>query len=248
MAKMKRITISFFLALIMCFSFSSVFTVSADELSSDDWEEISLNLQQGGEQSGEDFNFIKNNTSDNDDGEWILLLGIGFIVLGLCGITYAVLSSKKQRAIAKKRREDYIRNMNNNRRKSPQNRPRSRTDSLYANTSQKKISEGKRAQDLSSQQSTHDFIKGSRFADEGVRIPRYQASSNSSYGDDYDISNRRYKNNEDVKTYNRKSSQVNRSADYEDISSFSSNDNNIYSSSSKQRSVNKNYINDYLEY
>ena len=134
MAKMKRITISFFLALIMCFSFSSIFTVSADELSSDDWEEISLNLQQGGEQSGEDFNFIKENNGKSDDGEWILYVGIGLVVLGLLGITYAVLSSKRQRAIAKKRRDAYIRNAKAANRKRVNSTQQSRGRTKQAST------------------------------------------------------------------------------------------------------------------
>lgn len=249
MAKLKRITLSLFLALIMCFSFSTAFTVSADELSSDDWEQISLDLQQGSdEQSGEDFNFIKNNTANNDDGEWILFLGLGFVLIGLCGITYAVLSSKKQRAIAKKRREDYIRNMNTNRRKAPQNRARSRSGSLSSNTPQSRTSAGKRAQDISSRQSSHDFIKGSRYADEGVKRPRHQTSSNS-YGDSFDITSHRYReDNDDVKTYTRKSSTINKNPDYEDTSSFSSSDTNIYSSSSKNSNEKENYINDYIDY
>lgn len=123
MAKMKRMTAALFLALFMCFSFSSIFTVSADELSSDDWEQISLDLQQGDQRSGEDFNFIKNNTAGSDDGEWILYLGIGFVVLGLCGITFAVFSSKRQRALARKRRAEYIKRLNSQQRPTAQRRP-----------------------------------------------------------------------------------------------------------------------------
>lgn len=257
MAKMKRITISFFLVLIMCFSFSSVFTVTADELSSDDWEQISLDLQQGGEQSGEDFNFIKDNNGKGDDGDWILYLGIALIAVGILGMTYAFLSSKRQRALAKKRRDDYIRNLNaQNRRKtaaSQQSRPRTRQQTSgrpQQSQSQRRPSSG------SSPRRTYDeydHIKGSSYVDSGVRRtgsqPQYE-----SYDDGYDNNGySRYpeqrnqiRDDGDVKTYKRRSSQPRKTPGYEDISSFSSPDGrDIYSSSSRR---NSKYINDYIDY
>lgn len=263
MAKMKRITISFFLALIMCFSFSSIFTVKADELSSDDWEQISLDLQQGGEQSGEDFNFIKDNNGKSDDGEWILYLGIGLVVIGILGITYAVLSSKRQRAIARKRRDDYIRNLNaQNRRRTnaaQQSRPRTRQQSSVRpqqSQSQRRPSSSssgntRRAYDESNQYNSYDYIKGSRYVDGGVRrtnsrVP--QDSYNDGYGSDgygnYSQQGNRMPD-DDMKTYTRKPSQPRKSPGYEDISSFSSSDRDIYSSSSRRKSK---YINDYIDY
>lgn len=263
MAKMKRITISFFLALIMCFSFSSIFTVKADELSSDDWEQISLDLQQGGEQSGEDFNFIKDNNGKSDDGEWILYLGIGFVVVGLLGITYAVLSSKRQRAIARRRREDYIRNLNaqNKRRtaSSQQNRPRTRqqpSGRVQQSQGQRRPSASssgntRRAYDESDRYGSYDYIKGSRYVDSGVRRSNSQIPQNS-YNDGYGNDGygnypqqRNQMQDDDVKTYTRKPSQPRKSPGYEDISSFSSSDRDIYSSSTRRKSK---YINDYIDY
>lgn len=255
MAKMKRITISFFLALIMCFSFSSIFTVSADELSSDDWEEISLNLQQGGEQSGEDFNFIKENNGKSDDGEWILYVGIGLVVLGLLGITYAVLSSKRQRAIAKKRRDAYIRNAKAANRKRVNSTQQSRGRTKQASTAKPQQGQRRsasssgstrRAYDESGKYDSYNSIKGSRYVDGGVRRTNSQPSQDF-YDDGYGRSASQQSQfaDDDVKTYTRKSSQPRKTPGYEDISSFSSSDRDIYSSSSRK---NSKYINDYIDY
>lgn len=255
MAKMKRITISFFLALIMCFSFSSIFTVSADELSSDDWEEISLNLQQGGEQSGEDFNFIKENNGKGDDGEWILYVGIGLVVMGALGITYAVLSSKRQRAIAKKRRDAYIRNAKAANRKRVNSTQQSRGRTKQASTAKPQQGQRRpasssgstrRAYDESGKYNSYNSIKGSRYVDGGVRRTNSQPSQDF-YDDGYgrSASQKSQFADDDVKTYTRKSSQPRKTPGYEDISSFSSSDRDIYSSSSRK---NSKYINDYIDY
>lgn len=257
MAKMKRITVSVFLALIMCFSFSTIFTVQADELSSDDWEQISLDLQQG-DQSGEDFNFIKENSPSADDGEWMLYVGIGFVAIGILGITYTVLSSKRQRALARKRREDYIRNLNAASRRRPSNygQPRNRTRQpeqrrpVQSQTQRRPAPSngGRRAYDESDRYNSYDYIKGSRYVDGGVR--RQNSQYSGGYSDGYRSS---YQNNEqfsdDVKTYTRRQTQTRRSPDYEDISSFSSSDRDIYSSSArKPNSTKSKYINQYLDY
>lgn len=259
MAKMKRITISVFLALIMCFSFSSVFTVNvnADELSSDDWEQISLDLQQGGEQSGEDFNFIKDNNGKGDDGEWILFLGIGFVAVGLLGITYAVLSSKRQRAIARRRREEYIRNLSASGRRRPSSTQQGRAKpKQYSGRPQQ--SQGQRRQPSPSgsarrqydEGSQYEYIKGSSYADGGVRrsnshsqLPPDYYDYNDGYGNS--VPNRSQMPDDDMKTYTRRPSKPRKSPGYEDISSFSSSDRDIYSSSSRK---NSKYINDYIDY
>lgn len=277
MAKMKRITAALFLALFMCFSFSSIFTVNADELSSDDWEQISLDLQQGDQQSGEDFNFIKNNNGNNDDGEWILYLGAGFVVLGLCGITYAVLSSKRQRALAKKRRAEYIRRMNNQRKASPE----SRRTSPARNPQQRRPVQGQQQsrntgaaqspRGYNQQRRPDSYNSGYGTGNSGYQDnrTRYQNSrenngmdvysnsydnygnniySSGDYNDGYRVSGRNSREpvNDGTRTYNRRPVQNDRSSDqYEDISSFSSSDKNIYSSSTRK---NNKYINDYIDY
>lgn len=279
MAKMKRITAALLLALVMCFSFSSISTVSADELSSDDWEQISLDLQQGDQQSGEDFGFIKNNTSDSDDGEWILYLGIGFVVLGLCGITYAVLSSKRQRALAKKRRAEYIRRMNNQKRnpsevrrgtRNPQQRRPVQNQQTARGNANTGVSRGG-GQQRSQNNYGGGYIKGSsRYADGGARNSQpsygnntdmYSDSSYGAYGGNYrnesynrgnyddgfrtaEINNSRNYQEDGTRSYSRNPAQNRWSDQYEDISSFSSADKNIYSSSSRKN----NYINDYIDY
>lgn len=68
--------------------------VDNSELSSNDWKEITANLKtvDADTSDGDDFNFIKNNNSLSDDGEWMLILSIVLLVLGFAGIGYVVAS------------------------------------------------------------------------------------------------------------------------------------------------------------
>lgn len=68
-------------------------------LSKNDWNEISENLKNASadDSDGDDFGFIKKNTSTNDNGEWMLFLGIACLLLGLAGITYFIVATIKSR-------------------------------------------------------------------------------------------------------------------------------------------------------
>lgn len=278
MAKMKRITAALFLALFMCFSFSSIFTVSADELSSDDWDQISLDLQGGDQQSGEDFGFIKNNNGGFDDGEWILYLGIGLIVVGMCGIVFAVLSSKRQRALARKRRAEYIKRMNSQQKRVPPDAQR-RSVNMRNPQQRRPVQTQQQSRNIASQsprtynqprRQQYDYIKGSsRYVDGGSRyqpsqknIPadmysesngeyidrNYNGNYNADYEDGYRVSRRTTReplnNSSNINSGRPVQGQPN--DQYEDISSFSSADKNIYSSSTRKN--NNKYINDYIDY
>lgn len=83
-------------------------TVDSNELNSSDWK-IALDLSSGQDGSN-DFNFIKNNKSADDENSnyWMLFLGIGLIAAALAGIigtiVYCVHKSKKIKAGMGKRR------------------------------------------------------------------------------------------------------------------------------------------------
>ena len=71
--------------------------VDTNELTSDDWALITSSNSNSTENS---FDFIKNNTSSNDNGKWILYSGLGLIVLSVIGIIYVIFSNitpKKKR-------------------------------------------------------------------------------------------------------------------------------------------------------
>lgn len=77
-------------------------TVDSNELNSSDWK-IALDLSSG-QDGANDFNFIKNNKSADDENSnhWMLFLGIGLIAAALAGIigtiVYCVNRSKKIKA------------------------------------------------------------------------------------------------------------------------------------------------------
>ena len=104
----------------------------------------------------------------------------------------------------------------------------------------------RRAYDESGKYDSYNSIKGSRYVDGGVRRTNSQPSQDF-YDDGYGRSASQQSQfaDDDVKTYTRKSSQPRKTPGYEDISSFSSSDRDIYSSSSRK---NSKYINDYIDY
>lgn len=69
------------------------------ELSNNDWEDITARLKNASESDSDsdDFNFIKKNDSLGDNGQWLLICGIVFLLLGIAGITYIILSAVKRR-------------------------------------------------------------------------------------------------------------------------------------------------------
>lgn len=68
--------------------------VDESELSDSDWEAIAQSLSNDNNSSGgDDFNFIKNNTSSGDNGLWMLILGAILVILAILGITYVIISS-----------------------------------------------------------------------------------------------------------------------------------------------------------
>lgn len=64
-------------------------------LSSNDWSDISKNLKNAdtSDSDGDDFNFIKNNTSKGDNGHWMLYVSLVLLALGVAGIAYFVIST-----------------------------------------------------------------------------------------------------------------------------------------------------------
>lgn len=83
---------------------AEMYSVSRDDiddktLSNSDWDDISANLKNASasDSSGDDFNFIKKNTSKTDNGNWMLYSGLACIVLSLAGITYFIVSTVKSR-------------------------------------------------------------------------------------------------------------------------------------------------------
>lgn len=72
--------------------------IDVNELSSNDWKEISANLKNASNSSdGDDFSFIQKNTSSGDDGYWLLILGVVLVLLSLAGITYFFVSGAMTR-------------------------------------------------------------------------------------------------------------------------------------------------------
>lgn len=80
--------------------------VDPNELSSDDWNAIAENLANADKNntgSADDFNFIKKNTSTEDNGIWMLVTGGALVILSVIGIGYVIVSSitaKKKYAYA----------------------------------------------------------------------------------------------------------------------------------------------------
>ena len=78
--------------------------IDDNELSDNDWKDISANLKNASlsdSDDGDDFNFIKKNDSTTDNGDWMLIVGLILLLLGLAGIGYviasAVLRNKKMK-------------------------------------------------------------------------------------------------------------------------------------------------------
>lgn len=80
--------------------------VDTDELSSDDWKNIILDLEQGNITDGtKTFNFIKNNETEGDTSiDWMLYLGMGLIVLAIIIVIYVIISTQKANRLVKKYR------------------------------------------------------------------------------------------------------------------------------------------------
>ncbi len=73
--------------------------IDDSELSGNDWKDISANLKNASSagSDGDDFSFIQNNNSADDNGQWLLIFGVGLVVLSLAGITYFILSGVMMR-------------------------------------------------------------------------------------------------------------------------------------------------------
>ena len=79
--------------------------VDVNELSNDDWNAIAQNLANADKTDVgvDDFNFIKLNTSTEDNGIWMLITGAVLVILSVLGIGYVIISSvrsKKKLAFA----------------------------------------------------------------------------------------------------------------------------------------------------
>lgn len=64
--------------------------VDTDELTSDDW---ALITSSNSDSKSKSFDFIKNNKSRENDGKWMLYVGITLIALSVIGIVYVIFSS-----------------------------------------------------------------------------------------------------------------------------------------------------------
>ncbi len=73
--------------------------IDDNELSDKDWKEIQAVLSNAKNSSGDsdDFSFIKNNVSTNDNGDWMLIAGVAAVLISLAGITYFIISTVNQR-------------------------------------------------------------------------------------------------------------------------------------------------------
>ncbi len=72
--------------------------IDVNELSSNDWKDISANLKNASNSSdGDDFSFIQNNNSSGDNGYWLLIIGVVLVLLSLAGITYFFVSGASLR-------------------------------------------------------------------------------------------------------------------------------------------------------
>lgn len=68
------------------------------ELSDSDWNAIAKSLENASDiGTGDDFSFIKNNTSSSDNGLWILITGSVLIIIAIVGITYVIISTMSRR-------------------------------------------------------------------------------------------------------------------------------------------------------
>lgn len=74
-------------------------TIDDKTLSKSDWNDISANLKNASLQDsdGDDFSFIKKNTSKSDNGHWMLYAGIACVVLSIAGIVFFIVSTVKSR-------------------------------------------------------------------------------------------------------------------------------------------------------
>lgn len=72
--------------------------IDVNELSSNDWKDISANLKNASNSSdGDDFSFIQKNNSSGDNGYWLLIIGVVLVLLSLAGITYFFVSGASLR-------------------------------------------------------------------------------------------------------------------------------------------------------
>ncbi len=70
--------------------------IDDNELSDNDWKDISANLKNASasdSDDGDDFNFIKKNDSTADNGDWMLIVGLVLLLLGIAGIVYVIASA-----------------------------------------------------------------------------------------------------------------------------------------------------------
>lgn len=70
--------------------------IDDSELSKSDWDYIKANLNNADasdDDGSDDFNFIKKNDSKGDNGDWMLIVGVGCILLSIAGITYVIASA-----------------------------------------------------------------------------------------------------------------------------------------------------------
>lgn len=74
-------------------------TIDDKTLSQSDWNDISANLKNASltDSDGDDFNFIKKNTSKSDNGHWMLYAGIVCLILSVAGIVYFIIATVKSR-------------------------------------------------------------------------------------------------------------------------------------------------------
>ena len=75
-------------------------TIDDKTLSKSDWNDISANLKNASltDSDGDDFNFIKKNTSKSDNGHWMLYAGIVCLILSVAGIVYFIIATVKSRS------------------------------------------------------------------------------------------------------------------------------------------------------
>lgn len=77
--------------------------VETEEMSPEDWA-VALNANQKND-SGDTFDFIKNNFSNKDSNPWMLYIGLGLIFFSICGFTYVIIFMTKNKKKRKKRRK-----------------------------------------------------------------------------------------------------------------------------------------------
>lgn len=68
--------------------------IDVNELSSNDWKDIAAKLKNADASvdDGDDFSFIQKNNSAGDNGDWVLILGIVFVIFSIAGIVYFIAS------------------------------------------------------------------------------------------------------------------------------------------------------------